>query len=282
MPEWGEGVERLRRATVTIETGAAGREGRGSGVMRSSEGEIVTNAHVVAGNPPVRIELWNGRVLPASIEALDRQRDLAALKVEATGLPAAEFRDSGEVRAGEWVMAIGTPWGFAGAMTRGVVHGLGPLPTLDWQDWIQADIRLAPGNSGGPLASADGRVIGINTMVAGGLALAVPSNDVLRFFEHPEETEEPPQLGVVLQPVQLRAPQRLGLRILHIEAGSPAENASLAAGDILIGADGDGFRSPWDLRRKLQESRGLLRVTFLRGPQTAERKTTVCLSREAV
>lgn len=285
MADWEQATEQLRRATVTI---LAGRWGRGSGVVRSP-GEIVTNAHVVGGESHVQIELWDGQRLPAEVRARHRSRDLAALAIDPgdqeSELPSARFGDSDAVRPGEWVLAIGSPFGVAGAWARGIVHGRGPL-NGEGQEWIQADLRLAPGNSGGPLASISGEVIGINTMVAGGLALAIPGNEVLRFLDDEEESRAPARLGVVLEPVRVGGPRPgspppVGLRILHIDAGSPAALASLAPGDILIAVNGSGFRSPLDLRRAIAECEGVLQLSFVRGSSRTERKAHVLLSGKA-
>src|SRR5207245_1011153 len=110
------------------------------------------------------------------------RHDLAALRIGANSLPAASPTDSSHLRPGELAIAIGNPMGFVGALTTGVIHAMGPLRGLGPQTWVQASVRLAPGNSGGPLADARGHVIGINTMVAGRLALAIPSNAVLDFL----------------------------------------------------------------------------------------------------
>ncbi|MBL8210790.1 MAG: trypsin-like peptidase domain-containing protein [Bryobacterales bacterium] len=174
----GDLGERLRRATVQVR--AAEGNGCGSGVITGSMGYIVTNAHVVQGKNPV-IELWDGRRFPGRLLALGRRHDLALVKVDTLGLPALEFGDSNALRPGAMVLAVGNPLGFTGALSMGVVHTVGPLRGLGENRWVQADVRLAPGNSGGPLADAQGRVVGINTMIARGLALAIPSNVVADF-----------------------------------------------------------------------------------------------------
>jgi serine protease Do len=166
----------LREITVQVHGEPAGI---GSGVLWSRDGLIVTNAHVVRGR--VNVKLPGGRVVMARLLARDPEHDLAALAIDAHGLGAAEIGDSDGLRVGELVVAVGNPLGLAGAVTAGLIHAIGPRrpagPSL-----IQADLRLAPGNSGGPLADARGRVIGINAMIAGGLALAVPSSLVARFL----------------------------------------------------------------------------------------------------
>ena len=172
IPGFGEIAEQLRRSTVLIHSGG---RGAGSGVIWSGDGLVVTNAHVVRATPVI-VQLWDGREFKAAIGPRDLSRDLAQLRIEAADLPAASSADSSELRPGELAIAIGNPLGFVGALATGVIHAVGPLRGLGRQTWVQADVRLAPGNSGGPLANAQGRVIGINTMVAGGLALAIPSD----------------------------------------------------------------------------------------------------------
>src|SRR5580700_6441883 len=145
---FGEVAERLRRSTVEVRL--RGADAGGSGVIAAPDGRVVTNAHVARGaNATVR--LWDGRELPARLLARDARRDLATLQVEtveAGGLPAAAFGDSNALRVGELVMAIGNPLGFIGALTTGVVHALGILGGFGRQNWVLADVRLAPGNSG--------------------------------------------------------------------------------------------------------------------------------------
>jgi serine protease Do len=269
--EFGSAAERLRRATVQVQVPGRFRAS-GSGVIWTPEGLLVTNAHVARGERAT-VELWDGRRLEAKVAACDLRRDLASLQVQAAGLPAATPGDSAALRPGELVLAVGNPLGFIGALTTGVVHAVGPLPTLGPQSWVQADVRLAPGNSGGPMADAAGRVIGINTMIAGGLALAVPVNAVKRFLRHGSSGAS---LGVTVRPVPLVINSRrlLGLLVLEIAPGSPAEAASLFAGDILTSAGRQPFRSLDDLSQAL-EAGGLVRIQFVRGGRTAAREVTV-------
>src|SRR5579864_1949549 len=193
IPGFGEIAEQLRRSTVLVQSGG---RGAGSGVIWSADGLLVTNAHVVLGSR-VKVQLWDGRDFDAAIVSRDTSRDLAQLRITAAGLPAAAVADSSKLRPGELAIAIGNPLGFVGALATGVIHGVGPLGGLGRRTWVQADVRLAPGNSGGPLADAHGRVIGINTMVAGGLALAIPSNTVRDFLSAGPENV---WLGVTVHP----------------------------------------------------------------------------------
>ena len=169
-------TERLRRITVQVH-GSSG--GTGSGVIWISNGLIVTNAHVARDTAAV--VLPGGRAIEARGLAWDPEYDLAALALDAEGLSAADVGDSDRLRVGDLVVAVGNPFGLVGAVTAGVIHAIGPRRTAG-SSFIRADLRLAPGNSGGPLADARGRVIGINAMIVGGLALAVPSNVVARFL----------------------------------------------------------------------------------------------------
>jgi serine protease Do len=273
--EFGEIAEQLRRSTVLIHP--EGR-GNGSGIIWSSDGSIVTNAHVARGSR-ARVQLWDGREFDAGVASRDPRRDLALLRIDSTNLPAASAGDSSRVRAGELAIAIGNPLGFVGALTTGVIHAVGPIRGLGSQSWVQADVRLAPGNSGGPLADAHGRIIGINTMVAGRLALAIPSNAVASFLSaSPSEG----WLGVTAHPVRVPGPggrtKTFGLLLLEVQPGSPAASASLLPGDILLGTEKYPFASIEDLSAALQGSGPrLLRLEFLRGNYTHVRRVTIQL-----
>ena len=178
----------VRGSVVQVLPGNSG----GAGVVLSRGGEliVVTNAHVARGAPGDRVRVLSNRQTAhqATIERTDPRRDLALLRlspVASRELPPATLGDADTVRPGQLVLAIGHPFGLANAVTAGIVHSVGQVrgiwevsPRSHKQSWIQADIMLAPGNSGGPLVDIEGRVIGINTMVFGGLALAVPVSDI--------------------------------------------------------------------------------------------------------
>lgn len=274
---FGAVAEELRRSTVLIESGA---RGSGSGVIWQPDGLIVTNAHV-ARSSKIRVQLWDGRELPAEVTLRDPRMDLASLRISASELPAAECGDSSKLRPGQLAIAIGNPLGFVGALTTGVIHAVGPFRALEPRSWVQASVRLAPGNSGGPLADARGRVIGINTMVAGGLALAIPSNAVTQFlFAGPRDS----WLGVTVRDVQVPRHSRheFGLLVLEVQPGSPAALASLLPGDILLGTLDARFQSLDDLAQALvgNEPR-ILRLEFLRGDHSGVRRVTVQLPAKA-
>jgi serine protease Do len=167
-------AERLREVTVEVGTG----EGCGAGILWAPD-LVVTNAHVARADS-LHVRLADGRRLEARLMAADRRADLALLRVPRTRVALASLADSDTVRVGSLVVALGHPLGMRRILTAGIVHALGPL-TAGGRRWIHADLRLAPGNSGGPLADTAGHVVGLNTMIAGGLALAIPINDVRRF-----------------------------------------------------------------------------------------------------
>jgi serine protease Do len=259
-------VERLRDSVVVVRDGG---RGAGSGVIWSQDGLIVTNFHVVRG-AKAQVELRDGRRFAANTQTTDPEVDLAVLKVEATGLPAASVGDSDKVRVGELVFAAGNPLGLQGAVNAGIItaaarRGRG-------QSFICADVSLAPGNSGGMLATADGSVIGINSMMRmPGMALAVPSNAVRDLLA--ESGAERGSLGLTLQQVPLpaacitEATGDTGFLVTNVRHGGPAEEAGVMVGDIVIGSDGDALAAPesltWRLRRLRPDES--LQLTLLRG-----------------
>jgi len=175
-------VEKAKRSLVQVRNG---RRGAGAGTIWHPDGLIVTNSHVASDNH-LRIVLHDGTAFPARILASDPERDLAALMVEATGLPTIEVGNSRELKPGQLVLAIGHPWGILGAVGTGVVIGVGSdLPGLPQhrRDWVVASLRLRPGHSGGPLLDVQGRLVGINTMITGpSRGLAVPVDAAKAFL----------------------------------------------------------------------------------------------------
>lgn len=248
MPQIAEAIaavsETLRRVTVQVR---GRRTGAGSGVIWSTDGLIVTNAHVVSGTS-VEVELFDGRVLKADVRDRSDQRDLVALQVEATDLPAATIGSSEALRVGELVLAVGNPFGVARSLTTGIIHA-----AANRSHWIQADIALAPGNSGGLLANGLGEIIGINTMIVNGRGFAISSRVVQRFLS---DRAELPYLGVTLQPVRVPLHRRpvFGLLITDVQVDSPAESAQLQPGDVLVGVRGRLFQAPNELFQILDRS----------------------------
>ncbi len=270
-PVPGRIAEALRRSTVRIRSGRGAREGHGSGVVLAPE-QVITNAHVVQSRQLV-IESWEGKSIEASLIKEDRHRDLALLNAPGLAGTPAILGDSGRLRPGTPVVAVGNPFGFIGALSSGAVHQIGSF-NLDFanvaqQDWVCSDLRLAPGNSGGPLANFQAELVGINTMVAaGGLAFAIPSRTLQSFLSR---KTPPVTLGVTVRPLRL-ATGNTGLLILELAPRGAAEGASLLQGDVLVAANGKPFRSQQDLLIAIDEAAdSLLEISFIRGGRTVRR-----------
>ena len=240
----------------------------GSGVVITSDGFMLTSAHVVAGGDRVRATFDDGRVLTAEVRGRDVLSDLAVLRTHDDGLTAAELGDASALRVGQLVVAIGNPHGFGGSVTAGVVSALGrSLPTRAGattrvvDDVIQTDAALNPGNSGGALADVRGRVVGINTAVAGiGLGLAVPINSVTREIVGALMRDGRmlrAYLGIAggERPLPPRIARELGYRegieIVEVVEESPAALAGLRPGDIVVTLDGEHVRRPKDIQRRM-------------------------------
>jgi serine protease Do len=217
----------LRTVTVAVQDG---RAGAGSGVVWSADGAIVTNAHVVHGAQP-QVVLSDGRRFGARIVRRDARRDLALLQIDADGLTAAEPRREPALRPGEVLVALGHPLGVPNALTLGIAHAA--VRGVD-ERFVQADLRLAPGNSGGPLADVAGRIVGINSMVVdGGLALAVPVATVEDFVG---AAAAPGPLGVVLAAARLADGTPVAV-VTAVAPGSRAERAGILIGDTIAARD---------------------------------------------
>jgi serine protease Do len=226
-------AERVAPSVVVV----GNRGGNGAGVVWRPDGLIVTNRHVVRGEG-ADVLLADGRRFAGRVVARHPERDLALLKVEADGLPAVEVGDSSTVRPGQLVLAIGHPIGFRGAVTAGIVVAAGQAATPEGPrtgDWLQADVTLLPGNSGGPLVDARGRVIGIATMVSGELSLAIPSQAVEVFVAGGRPGQVRGYLGVngIVVPLR-RADHPLGFLLTEVVEGTPADRAGLTVGDVVV------------------------------------------------
>jgi S1-C subfamily serine protease len=249
-------------------SGPGGRGGAGSGVVVSDDGLLLTNAHVVARSTRGRAVFSDGSEAPVEVIGADPLSDLAVVRARGGTPPPATLGDAAGLQVGQLVVAVGNPFGLAGSVTAGVVSALGrSLPTRDGraarvvEDVIQTDAALNPGNSGGALADARGRVVGINTAVAGwGLGLAVPVNDTSRRIVETlvrDGRVRRAYLGLVSSPVPLpaelaaRTGQRRGLQVLDVIAGSPADRAGLKAGDLVLEAGREPVAAAQSLQRLL-------------------------------
>ena len=251
-------AELIGRSTVQV---YAENRGGGSGVVWRDDGAIVTNAHVVGSAADVWIESADGRKVRGEIVLRDDQLDLAEVSVRSAdcGFRASAIGRADALRVGDIVAALGAPLGIAGALSVGIVHRAITDPDGRNSRWLEADLRLAPGNSGGPMVDAVGRVVGINSMIAGGLALAVPSEIVDRFVRTRGARA---WLGVTTQPVALRGTaaanglaqdsDAVGFMIVEFATASPAQLDGLALGDVIVGAGGKPFDGPSALWTSLE------------------------------
>ncbi len=238
----------------------------GSGFIISSDGYILTNNHVVQGADEILVRLSDRRELNAQLIGADERADLALLKVTAKGLPAVELGDSDTLEVGEWVLAIGSPFGFDYSVTAGIVSAIGrSLPNESYVPFIQTDVAINPGNSGGPLFNLDGEVVGINSQIytrSGGfmgVSFAIPISVAIDVAEQLKEKGKVSRgwLGVVIQEVSKDLAESFGLKkakgalIAQLVPGSPAEAGGLLSGDIITAFNGQEINLSSDLPHRV-------------------------------
>jgi serine protease Do len=271
-------AEMIEQAQASVVQVRRGDRGAGTGVIWQAKGGIITNHHVIAhAGSKILVELRDGRTLEARIVDSDPTLDVALLNVQADDLTAVPFADSSKLRVGELVFAIGNPWGQRGVVTAGIVSALSKVKMRNSNrqlEYIKSDVRLAPGNSGGPLLNAQGHVIGINAMIMGGdLSVAIPSNVVSNWVAQISQVRI--TLGVQIQPTELPTKiqqelaneQTLGLLVVGIVEGGLAELAGLLVGDVLIDIENKPLGDAATLRAVLVQSSSqeTVRLRVLRG-----------------
>ena len=237
-------------------------KGVGSGFIFSSDGLIMTNAHVVDGADEVLVTLTDKREFKAKILGSDKRSDVALVKIEATGLPAIKVGDVGRLRVGEWVMAIGSPFGLENTVTAGIVSAK-QRDTGDFLPFIQTDVAINPGNSGGPLINMRGEVVGINSQIYSrsggfmGISFAIPMDEAVRVVEQlrSQGRVSRGRIGVQIGPVSKEVAESMGLPkaqgalVTGVETGAPADKAGVEAGDIIVKFDGKPIEKSSDLPR---------------------------------
>ncbi|MCK2182705.1 DegQ family serine endoprotease [Halomonas getboli] len=229
------------------------RQSLGSGFIISADGYIMTNAHVVDGADQILVRLNDRRELEATLVGADEKTDIAVLKVDATDLPTLELGDSDQLEVGEWVAAIGSPFGFDHSVTNGIVSAINrTLPRDSYVPFIQTDVAINPGNSGGPLFNLDGQVVGINSQIftrSGGfmgLSFAIPINVAMDVADQLKSSGsvERGWLGVMIQPVSRELAESFGMDnpegalIADLDPEGPAAQGGLEAGDVILEVNG--------------------------------------------
>ena len=238
------------------------RRGAASGFILSSDGFVMTNAHVVEGTDEVLVTLTDQREFKARIIGVDKRTDVAVVKIDATGLPAVRIGDVNRLKVGEWVLAIGSPFGLDNTVTAGIVSAK-QRDTGDYLPFIQTDVAINPGNSGGPLLNMRGEVVGINSQIYSrsggfmGISFAIPIDEAIRVSDQLRATGRVTRgrIGVQIGPVAKDVAESLGLKkqqgalVTGVEAGSPAEKAGIEAGDVITRFEGKAIDKVADLPR---------------------------------
>jgi serine protease Do len=262
-------IEGVQRSVVQVRS--SGR-GVGAGVIWPGDGLVLTNHHVVSGRRRrgnIRVALRDGRTLEADVVKSALNLDLALLRLEGDhgDLPAAPVGDSDALRVGELVYAIGHPWGSVGAVSAGIVGGVGELRGRGSSArYVRSDVALAPGNSGGPLLNARGEVVAINAMIFGLKALSIPSNEAQAWVAG----ERRPRLGIRVLPVELPAFLRreagtAGLVIAGVETGGAADRAGLLVGDVLLAIAGKPLGEAGTLLETMAHAGDVVSLRVMRG-----------------
>ncbi|MBI5569271.1 MAG: DegQ family serine endoprotease [Desulfomonile tiedjei] len=253
------------------------QQGLGSGVIVSADGFILTNSHVVKDADEVQVTLSDRRSFKAKLIGADPESDIAVVKIDATGLPAAKIGDSSKIRVGEIVVAVGNPFGFSHTVTQGIVSAKGRTNVgiirsaegVGYEDFIQTDAAINPGNSGGPLVNIEAELIGINTAIASrsggnqGVGFAIPSNSAKLILEDimKEGKVRRGLLGVNIQDLTQPLAKSYGREteegalVQQVIEGSPAEKAGIKAGDIIVQFNGKPIRGAADLKNLVGRER---------------------------
>jgi len=269
--------EFFRRFQIPMPQGDAIRRGVGSGFIVSADGYILTNAHVVDDANEVTVKLTDKREFKAKVIGVDRRTDVALVKIDARNLPMVRIGDASKARVGEWVAAIGSPFGLENTVTAGIISAKSrSLPDENYVPFIQTDVAINPGNSGGPLFNMAGEVIGINSQIYSrtggymGLSFAVPIEVAMKVKTDLQKYGKVSRgrLGVTIQGVTQELADSFGLKkaqgalVSAVEPKSPADKAGVKTGDIILAVDGRAIENSIDLPRMIGELRPGTAVTL--------------------
>jgi len=269
--------------------------GVGSGFIVSPDGYILTNAHVVADASEVSVKLTDKREFRARVVGVDRRTDVALIKVEAAGLPAVRIGDPSRLKAGEWVAAIGSPFGLENTVTAGIVSAKSrTLPDGTYVPFIQTDVAINPGNSGGPLFNLNGEVVGINSQIYSrsggymGLSFSIPIDVAMNIKDQLQKFGRAShgRIGVAVQPVTRDLAESFGMTkpqgalVANVEEGSPAAKAGIQSGDVITGVNGKIVDDSADLPRIVGEMRPGTTTTFKLWRKNATRDVTVVIGEQ--
>ncbi len=262
----------------------------GSGFIISGDGFILTNAHVVESADEVQVRLTDKREFKAKVIGVDKRSDVALIKIDAANLPAVRMGDPAQLKVGEWVVAIGSPFGFDNSVTAGIVSAKGrSLPQENFVPFIQTDVAINPGNSGGPLFNMKGEVVGINSQIYSrsggfmGISFAIPI-DVAMDVQNQLRTSgkvSRGRIGVVIQEVTKELAESFGLAKVQgaivnaVERGGPADKAGVEAGDVILKFDGKPVTSSSDLPRIVGASKPGTKIAMQVWRKGATRELTV-------
>jgi len=270
--------------------------GIGSGFVISEDGYILTNAHVVAEAAEVTVKFTDKREFKARVIGSDKRTDVALIKVEAKNLPAVRLGNAEQIRVGEWVAAIGAPFGFENTVTAGIVSAKSrALPDESLVPFIQTDVAINPGNSGGPLFNLKGEVIGINSQIYSrtggfmGLSFAIPIDVAMRVADQIKQygRAKHARLGISIQPITRELADSFGLDrtrgalVANVEPGGPADRAGMQAGDVVLSVDGREVADSFDLPKVIGNLPPGKPVKLKVWRQGAERNLTATLGEQS-
>ncbi len=256
---------------------AAPQQGVGSGFIISSDGHILTNAHVVAEASEVTVKLTDKREFKAKVVGVDRRTDVALLKIDGNNLPMVRIGDSSQVKVGAWVAAIGSPFGFDNSVTAGIISAKARvLPDENFVPFLQTDVAVNPGNSGGPLLNTNGEVIGINSQIYSrtggymGVSFAIPIEVAMKIKDDLQKFGKVNRgrLGVSVQPINPELATSFGLRntqgalVNAVEPDSPAAKAGIVQGDVILSVNDHSIERPADLVRAIGDTKAGQSVTL--------------------